>query len=156
MIHIDGSHIWVYTNTVNVDIELGWQSIHQQLHRWVYGSTHDIGNGAFSRCSNLSEVALNKGLQKIGTSAFSTCISLQSISIVYRYQCINCPAFVDCTNLRQVVSDVGLPANIGWAFLGCAALESYEFPSISARLKGISPRLAKRKWITRLMRLVVL
>ena len=75
-----------------------------------------IGNGAFQRCSNLKDVLLNKGLQKIGTGVFYGCSSLESSKLSSTVSETNEAALGKCSNLKDVVLNEGLQ-KIGKAHL---------------------------------------
>lgn len=114
-----------------------------------------VGNYAFAKCKNLSEISLPQSLEKIGSSAFSQCTSLRLISIldsvsnpsndalgIASYNGgqdvailpsgiteIAVRAFEGCTSLRGIV----IPDNVTKigeaAFQNCSSLESLVLPS---------------------------
>ena len=62
----------------------------------------DIGNSAFRFCSDLREVILNNGLQKIGGWTFYNCLSLENVTLPSTVVEIGKNAFNCCRNLREV------------------------------------------------------
>jgi len=95
----------------------------------IPSSVIDIGWEAFNSCSNLREVVLNEGLQKIGDKSFALCRSLESISLPSSVIEIGARAFGGCTNLRAVVLNEGLVKIRNNAFDECNSLESITIPS---------------------------
>ena len=70
-------------------------------------------------CSNLREVELNEGLQKIGRMAFVSCPSLKSIKLPSTVTEIGINAFSRCRNLREVTLNDGLQKFGDSAFSNC-------------------------------------
>jgi hypothetical protein len=89
----------------------------------------DIGDHAFSGCSNLREVTLNGGLHKIGVQAFYSCTSLENIKLPSTVTDIGCNAFYDCWYLREVLLNDGLKKIGNWAFYNCRSLKSIKLPT---------------------------
>lgn len=82
----------------------------------------EIGNSAFSNCTNLTAVELGNGVTSIGTSAFLKCTQLPSITIGNRVTSIGASAFNGCTALTEAVIQSGaIGAN---AFQDCSRLAS--------------------------------
>ncbi len=61
----------------------------------------EIGNSAFSNCTNLTTVELGDGVTSIGTSAFLKCTQLSSIAIGSGVTSIGTSAFNGCTALTK-------------------------------------------------------
>lgn len=61
----------------------------------------EIGNSAFSNCTNLTTVELGDGVTSIGKSAFLKCTQLPSITIGSGVTSIGTSAFNDCTALTK-------------------------------------------------------
>lgn len=75
----------------------------------------EIGNSAFSNCTNLTTVELGDGVTKIGTNAFIRCTQISSITIGSRVSSIGKNAFNGCTALTN--------ANIGSGTIGANAFQ---------------------------------
>lgn len=65
-------------------------------------SVTSIGDYAFYRCSKLSLVKLNGGLESIGVGAFSSCTSLRSFTIPDSVISIGRSIFKGCTALKSL------------------------------------------------------
>ena len=86
-----------------------------------------IGYYAFKYCSNLSQVTLNEGLEKIGLSAFEG-TKIKSIVIPSSVKEIDDSAFSNCSNLSQVTLNEGLEKIGSSAFQG-TKIKSIVIPS---------------------------
>lgn len=75
----------------------------------------EIGNSAFSNCTNLTTVELGDGVTSIGKSAFLKCTQLPSITIGNGVTSIGISAFNGCTALKA--------ANIGNGAIGASAFQ---------------------------------
>lgn len=75
----------------------------------------EIGNSAFSNCTNLTTVELGDGVTSIGKSAFLKCTQLPSITIGNGVTSIGISAFNGCTALTN--------ANIGSGVIGASAFQ---------------------------------
>lgn len=75
----------------------------------------EIGNSAFSNCTNLTTVELGDGVTSIGKSAFLKCTQLPSITIGNGVTSIGISAFNGCTALKA--------ANIGSGAIGASAFQ---------------------------------
>ena len=80
----------------------------------------EIGNSAFSNCTNLTTVELGDGVTSIGTSAFFKCTQLSSIAIGSGVTSIGTSAFSGCTALTN--ANIGSGAIGESAFNGCTSL----------------------------------
>lgn len=76
----------------------------------------EIGNSAFSNCTNLTTVELGDGVTSIGKSAFLKCTQLPSITIGSGVTSIESGAFNGCTALTN--------ANIGSGAIGDSAFSN--------------------------------
>lgn len=61
-----------------------------------------IGDNCFSDCINLNEIILPKSLQEIGAGAFYNCTSLTNINLDENVRTIGFGAFIDCDNLDNI------------------------------------------------------
>ena len=75
----------------------------------------EIGDSAFSNCTNLTTVELGDGVTQIGTNAFIRCTQISSITIGSRVSSIGKNAFNGCTALTN--------ANIGSGSIGASAFQ---------------------------------
>lgn len=75
----------------------------------------EIGNSAFSNCTNLTTVELGNDVTSIGKSAFLKCTQLPSITIGDGVTSIGSGAFNGCTALKA--------ANIGSGAIGASAFQ---------------------------------
>lgn len=80
----------------------------------------EIGNSAFSNCTNLTTVELGDGVTSVGDNAFSKCTALTSINIGDRVTSIGTSAFNGCTALTN--ANIGSGAIGESAFNGCTSL----------------------------------
>jgi len=94
-------------------------------------------SSAFHRCTNLRDVVLTNGLQRIGQYAFSGCSSLVNITIPSTLVEIGHNAFSRCTSLREIVIHNEEVLIGDYAFVGCILLEMFKFPSLSTRLDNM-------------------
>ncbi|MGC7158618.1 leucine-rich repeat domain-containing protein [Metamycoplasma hominis] len=78
-------------------------------------SVKEIGDSAFSGCSNLKEVILNEGLEKIGYEAFQNLL-IELVYIPGSVKEIGNSAFSGCSNLKEVILNDGLKKIGDWAF----------------------------------------
>ena len=82
----------------------------------------EIGNSAFSNCTNLTTVELGEGVTSIGISAFLKCTKLPSITIGNGVTSIGTSAFIGCTALTN--ANIGSGAIGANAFQDCSGLAS--------------------------------
>ena len=87
----------------------------------------DIGDYAFSQCSGLTYVTINR-VTNIGESAFSDCTSLTSIAIPNSATNIEGYAFNGCTNLSSVTLGNSVTSIGEQAFSECTSLSSITIP----------------------------
>ena len=86
----------------------------------------DSGHGAFNDCSNLNELILNEGLQKIGNGAFFDRKSLENLKVPSTLFDIGTNKFNICRNLRDVTFNDGLQ-KIGTSAFNCTALRASQY-----------------------------
>ncbi|MEX1819626.1 leucine-rich repeat domain-containing protein [Metamycoplasma hominis] len=92
----------------------------------IPSSIKEIGRRAFSGCTNLEEVSLNEGLEKIGDEAFSN-TNIESIIIPDSVKEIGRRAFSSCKNLEEVSLNEGLE-KIGAEAFNHTNIESITIP----------------------------
>ena len=68
----------------------------------ISGQVMNIGNGAFIYCNGLTDVIIRNGVKSIGSSAFYGCSNLRSINIPSSVASIGSGAFDSCSNLTGV------------------------------------------------------
>lgn len=81
-----------------------------------------IGTSAFLKCKQLSSIAIGSGVISIGTSAFNGCTALANAEI--KSGAIGANAFQDCTNLANVTLGNGVTQIGKNAFIRCAQIPS--------------------------------
>lgn len=86
-----------------------------------------IGTSAFLKCKQLSSIAIGSGVISIGTSAFNGCTALANAEI--KSGAIGANAFQDCTSLANVTLGDGVTSIGKNAFLRCTALTSISIGS---------------------------
>ena len=116
-------------------------------------SVTTIGDGAFSKCTNLASVTIPDSVTRIGAGAFFGCPSLTSVKISKSLTnngrnsleerpslnrlppgpgsvqtCIGQGAFRECTSLSSVEIPSSVTSIEAWAFLECASLTSIKIP----------------------------
>ncbi len=90
----------------------------------------DIGEGAFSGLSSLSEITLSDTLAKIGDKAFFGCSSLSSVSLADTLQSIGSEAFSGCSSLTELTIPDSVE-RMGASILdGADSLEALTLPFI--------------------------
>ena len=83
-----------------------------------------IGQAAFSGCSNISSVFLPNSISNIGYNAFYACESLESINIPEGVSNIGWFTFVNCTSLVDILIPKSVKKIEGCAFKNCTALSN--------------------------------
>jgi len=76
----------------------------------VPSSVTRIGYGAFSSCSNLTNVTINESVESIDIFAFIRCSKLSSVRIPESVTSIGIHAFLYCANLKEIVVGTNNPA----------------------------------------------
>ena len=82
----------------------------------------EIGESAFSGCSNLSSISIPKSVTSIESSAFKGCSKLSSISIPEGVTSIRSNAFYKCINLSSISIPESVTAIEDHAFSYCSSL----------------------------------
>jgi hypothetical protein len=86
-----------------------------------------IGNSTFSGCTSLTNVTIGDGVTIIENSVFRACTSLASITLPNSIITIREFAFEDCTNLSNVTLGSGVTTIWGFAFYNCTNLTNLTF-----------------------------
>ena len=92
------------------------------------GSVTSIGYGAFSGCSDLTNIVIPDSVTSIDAWAFSDCSSLTSIVIPDSVTSIGYGAFFDCSNLTSIVISDSVTSIGERAFYNCSSLTSIVIP----------------------------
>ncbi len=88
-----------------------------------------IGDYAFSGCSSLTEISIPDSVTSIGKKAFSNCQSLTEISIPDGVTSIGSSAFSSCKNLTEVSTPNSVTVIGSMAFADCSKLTEITIPS---------------------------
>ncbi len=97
-----------------------------------------IGNSAFSGCTGLTGVTLNKGVTNIGNYAFNGCTGLTSVLIPDSVTSIGWNAFSGCNGLTSVIIPDSVTSIGDGAFYNCSSLKSITVPFVGASKNGTS------------------
>ena len=150
----DGTLTISGTNMPNYSWDnLPWNSQKDAIKKVIIeNGVKNIGNCAFSNCSNLASVTIPNTVTKIGSAAFYKCIGLISVTIPESVTKIDSQTFYGCwclasVNIPKSVTNIGYYAfgycveltsinipksvtNIGeYAFSDCSGLTSITIPS---------------------------
>ncbi len=129
---MDSDKTFLYTGQALEDIP------RDITHVIVDPSVKEIGEEAFAGCSQLRNVELCEGLERIGDWAFESCTSLTSIRIPSTVKVIGDHAFLDCEQLVNVELCEGLERIDAWAFTGCESLTSITIPSTVKEISSMA------------------
>jgi len=88
-----------------------------------------IGEAAFNRCSALTNVVLNEGVERIESVAFGDCTSLTSLTLPSSVGDIGSGAFAGCTNLSSI--NINAPAEV--TDYGVVTIDGVVFSVIDGR-----------------------
>lgn len=91
----------------------------------IPGGVTSIGDGAFTGCKGLTQVAIPNTVTRIGTDAFAGCTGLTEVNLPRGVVAIGPVAFYGCTGLLTIsipdtVTDMGVDA-----FFGCTRLVAF-------------------------------
>ena len=87
-----------------------------------------IGNGAFYRCTNLTNIEIPKTVTSIGYYAFEECRSLTNIELPESLTSIDSSTFSGCTSLKNIELPESVTTIDSGAFSGCTSLKNIELP----------------------------
>ena len=96
--------------------------------RIVSGVT-GIGETAFYRCENLTQVTIPEGVTRIGSSAFSHCSALTSVTLPESVTSIGSSAFSSCSALTSMTIPAGVTAISDYTFYQCDSLTEITIPA---------------------------
>lgn len=97
-----------------------------------------IGRKAFCNCHNLLSVSINESVAGIGDSAFSGCYSLIDIRLPENIKEINEKTFYFCTNLEQIIIPASIVIIHKEAFRYCINLKNIYFFGTPEQWNGIT------------------
>lgn len=107
-----------------------WYSDREAIVKIVLKSgVTEIGQYAFSNCSNLTSVTIPSSVTSIGDTAFSGCTSLPGITIPTGVTSIGTNAFSNCSSLASVSLPNSVTSIGSGAFSGCSSLTRITIPS---------------------------
>jgi hypothetical protein len=98
----------------------------------------NIGDGAFSDCTNLTSVTIPDSATSIGEDAFGSCTGLTSVTIGKNVTNIGERAFYACTSLTSITIPDSVTSIGGSAFSGCSSLTNVTIGSSVTYLTGFS------------------
>lgn len=93
----------------------------------IPNSVKSIGINAFAECSGLKEIEIPKGVELIKQGAFCYCRYLTSVTIPNTVTCIRSNAFWFCTRLQEVKISASVTAINSGAFAQCTQLSTIYF-----------------------------
>ena len=88
-----------------------------------------IGETAFYRCENLTQVTIPEGVTRIGDSAFSSCSALTSVTLPESVTSIGSSAFSSCERLTSMTIPAGVTAISDYTFYQCDSLTEITIPA---------------------------
>ena len=91
------------------------------------GLTH-IGVGAFSLCTQLTDIAIPDTVKSIGEQAFLNCQSLTAVSLPPHLTSISNSMLMNCVKLKEVSIPATVTSIGSEAFMNCEALTSLLIP----------------------------
>ncbi|MBQ7475001.1 MAG: leucine-rich repeat protein, partial [Clostridia bacterium] len=94
----------------------------------VREGTRAVADGAFSRCSGLSEISIPDSVTEVGDGAFSYCSGLKSASLGDGVKVVRKMTFEGCAALEKISLPDGTLNVSSAAFRGCAALAEITVP----------------------------
>ncbi len=89
----------------------------------------DIGDCAFSDCSNIASIVIPSSVTAIGMSSFGGCRSLTSVTIPNSVTYISSSAFAYCTSLTSVTIPNGISSLEEYIFTNCTNLKTVNIPA---------------------------
>jgi len=89
---------------------------------------HPVGDRAFAGCTDIKDIRIADGVEKIGIRAFYSCRSLASVEIPDSVREICDDAFFGCDSLKSIELPSTLEKLGIQVFMGCRSLESVDVP----------------------------
>lgn len=107
------------------------------IPKTIYGKeVTEIGEYAFSNCTNLKSVEIPNTVIKIGEHAFSNCVNLKNIEIPNTITEIGEYAFSYCEGLKNINIPNGIKTIEERTFYNCISLENIEIPHTVTSIKS--------------------
>ena len=126
----DGTLIISGTSMPDYTGGASWYSQRDKIKKLIIeDGVTNIGNRAFSGCSNLTSIAIPNSVTSIGNTAFSGCSGLTSITIPNSVTSIGRSAFSSCKGLTTVIIPNSVTSIGDYAFNGCKGLTSITIPN---------------------------
>ncbi|BFU23508.1 leucine rich repeat protein, BspA family protein [Entamoeba histolytica HM-1:IMSS-B] len=98
-------------------------------HITIPTSVKELGNKAFSKCTQLRKIQINgNSLQILGMGVFMCCYELESIELPNSIDSISESCFVWCRNLQHIKLPEGITSIQKSSFENCKSLVSIELP----------------------------
>ncbi len=95
----------------------------------IENGVKNIGEYAFYRCEDLTEVSIPESVTVIDKNAFNGCTGLVDVTIPNGVETISDYAFSNCSNLKSISFGSGLKNITDYAFIECKSLESLYIPA---------------------------
>ncbi len=102
----------------------------------ITGATTTINNAAFSGCTSLKSVTVEKGVVTIADSAFINCSNLAKVTLPNTVTKIGAQAFASCSELRNITLSAAIESIEEFTFASCYNLQTISLP---ASVKNIDP-----------------
>ena len=99
---IDVTHVRLHSSVTEVEYE-AFRNCTQLREVVLNEGLQRIGEGAFWGCDRLTKVVFNEGLQMIGDMAFFHCSALESITFPSTVTEIGMNSFSSCNSLKEFV-----------------------------------------------------
>ena len=99
-----------------------------------YYDVTKIEVGAFQNCTGLTSVAIANGVSDVGNHAFSGCTNLVSVNLPH-LEFIKPYTFENCVSLRSISIPQMVKEIHSYAFTGCTGLDSIRIPSGSSLIE---------------------
>lgn len=103
----------------------------------IPNSVRSIGDYAFSKCANLSNVTIPSSVTNIGDFAFQDCTSLTSVNIPNSVKTIGGDTFSGCTNLTSVTIGNGVTSIDFTPFFDCSNLNEIIYNGTTSQWTSI-------------------
>jgi uncharacterized repeat protein (TIGR02543 family) len=95
----------------------------------IPSSVTNVGDGAFSDCTNLTSITIPNSVTSIGSGAFQSCTGLTSITIPNSVTNTGHNAFGGCTGLTSITIPNSVTSIGYYAFNNCTSLTSITIPN---------------------------
>lgn len=109
--------------------EAPWSSVKDKIKQVVIESgITKIGNDAFFKCKNLTEVKLPDTITEIGSAVFYDCTNLKTINIPESATVLGDSLFYECNSLESIELPAGLEIIPQFFLYDCEKLTSIKIP----------------------------